>query len=398
MKESWQRNLIVLWFGTFMTGIGSSLIAPFISLYISTLGHYSKTELNIWSGLVFSSTFIVLAIVSPLWGRLADQKGRKLMLLRASLGMAISISLMAFVTAAWQLLILRMLLGAFSGFVSNSMALMASSAPKEKSGAVLSLLTTGSVAGTLIGPIIGGILVNITGYRRVFSVTGIIMFLVFFLALFFVKETFKPVEKKNMLSYKQVWEVVTHPAIIWGMFFATLITQMTNQSINPVLSLYVQELMHGQGSITFIAGIVAAAPGIVTLVAVPFLGRLGDKVGQRKILGFGLFFSLIVFSITAMTTNVWFLIVMRLLVGVSDAAILPSVQAILAKESPQAITGRIFSYNQSAQSIGAFAGPLLGSAIAGFIDYRYVFVGSAILVVFNLINYFTHTKSLAVKN
>ncbi|KZK38062.1 multidrug efflux MFS transporter [Lactococcus taiwanensis] len=395
MKESWQRNLVVLWFGTFMTGIGSSLIAPFISLYISTLGNYSKTELNIWSGLVFSSTFIVLAIVSPLWGRLADQKGRKLMLLRASLGMAVVISLMAFVTAAWQLLILRMLLGAFSGFISNSMALMASSAPKEKSGSVLSLLTTGSVAGTLIGPIVGGILVNFTGYRRVFSVTGIIMFLVFFLALFFVKETFKPIEKKDMLSASEVWKVIAHPSVIWGMFFATLITQMTNQSINPVLSLYVQELMHGQGNITFMAGIVAAAPGIVTLIAAPFLGRLGDQVGQRKILGFGLIFSFIVFSVTATTTNIWFLIVMRLLVGISDAAILPSVQAILAKESPQAVTGRIFSYNQSAQSIGAFAGPLLGSAIAGFIDYRYVFVGSAILVVFNLINYFSHTKELA---
>lgn len=395
MKESWQKNLVVLWFGTFMTGIGSSLIAPFISLYISTLGNYSKTELNIWSGLVFSSTFIVLAIVSPLWGRLADQKGRKLMLLRASLGMAVVISLMAFVTAAWQLLILRMLLGAFSGFISNSMALMASSAPKEKSGSVLSLLTTGSVAGTLIGPIVGGILVNFTGYRRVFSVTGIIMFLVFFLALFFVKETFKPIEKKDMLSASEVWKVIAHPSVIWGMFFATLITQMTNQSINPVLSLYVQELMHGQGNITFMAGIVAAAPGIVTLIAAPFLGRLGDQVGQRKILGFGLIFSFIVFSVTATTTNIWFLIVMRLLVGISDAAILPSVQAILAKESPQAVTGRIFSYNQSAQSIGAFAGPLLGSAIAGFIDYRYVFVGSAILVVFNLINYFSHTKELA---
>lgn len=395
MKESWQRNLVVLWFGTFMTGIGASLIAPFISLYISTIGNYSKTELNIWSGLVFSSTFIVLAIVSPLWGRLADQKGRKLMLLRASLGMAVVISLMAFVTAAWQLLILRMLLGAFSGFISNSMALMASSAPKEKSGSVLSLLTTGSVAGTLIGPIVGGILVNFTGYRRVFSVTGIIMFLVFFLALFFVKETFKPIEKKDMLSASEVWKVIAHPSVIWGMFFATLITQMTNQSINPVLSLYVQELMHGQGNITFMAGIVAAAPGIVTLIAAPFLGRLGDQVGQRKILGFGLIFSFIVFSVTATTTNIWFLIVMRLLVGISDAAILPSVQAILAKESPQAVTGRIFSYNQSAQSIGAFAGPLLGSAIAGFIDYRYVFVGSAILVVFNLINYFSHTKELA---
>ncbi|RZI49523.1 multidrug efflux MFS transporter [Lactococcus kimchii] len=392
MKETWQRNLVVLWFGTFMAGVGLSLIAPFISLYVGTLGHYTKTELNIWSGLIFSSTFVVLAIVSPLWGKLADQKGRKLMLLRASLGMAISISLMAFVTAAWQLLLLRMLLGAFSGFISNSMALMASSAPKEKSGSVLSLLTTGSVAGTLIGPIIGGILVNFTGYRHVFSVTGIIMFLVFLLALFLVKETFKPVEKKDMLSSKEVWKVISHPAIIWGMFFTTLITQMTNQSINPVLSLYVQELMNGKGNITFMAGLVAAAPGIVTLLIAPFLGRLGDRVGQRKILGFGLFFSLVVFLITATTTNVWFLIGMRLLIGVSDAAILPSVQAILAKESPQAVTGRIFSYNQSAQSIGAFSGPLLGSTIAGFIDYRYVFVGSAILVVFNLINYFTHTK------
>lgn len=392
MKETWQRNLVVLWFGTFMAGVGLSLIAPFISLYVGTLGHYTKTELNIWSGLIFSSTFVVLAIVSPLWGKLADQKGRKLMLLRASLGMAISISLMAFVTAAWQLLILRMLLGAFSGFISNSMALMASSAPKEKSGSVLSLLTTGSVAGTLIGPIIGGILVTFTGYRHVFSVTGIIMFLVFLFALFLVKETFKPVEKKDMLSSKEVWKAISHPAIIWGMFFTTLITQMTNQSINPVLSLYVQELMNGKGNITFMAGLVAAAPGIVTLLIAPFLGRLGDRVGQRKILGFGLFFSLVIFLITATTTNVWFLIGMRLLIGVSDAAILPSVQAILAKESPQAVTGRIFSYNQSAQSIGAFSGPLLGSTIAGFIDYRYVFVGSAILVVFNLINYFTHTK------
>jgi MFS transporter, DHA1 family, multidrug resistance protein len=91
------------------------------------------------------------------------------------------------------------------------------------------------------------------------------------LHLFLVKETFKPVEKKNMLSYKQVWEVVTHPAIIWGMFFATLITQMTNQSINPVLSLYVQELMHGQGNITFMAGLVAAAPGNRNLSGCPIL-------------------------------------------------------------------------------------------------------------------------------
>ncbi|GBG96821.1 multidrug efflux MFS transporter [Lactococcus termiticola] len=394
-QADWQRNLVVLWFGCFMTGVGSSLITPFISLYVSSLGHFSKTELNLWSGAIFAASFVVLAIVSPLWGKLADEKGRKLMLLRASLGMAITITLMAYVTAAWQLLLLRMLLGAFSGFISNSMALMASSSPKEKSGRVMSVLTTGSVAGTLIGPLIGGVLVAWVGYRHVFNVTGVIMFLVFLLALFFVKENFTPVKKDQVAQgFKQVFSLFSHPAVIWGMFLTTMITQMTNQSINPVLSLYVRELMHYQGNITLMAGIIAAAPGLVTLVVAPQLGRLGDRIGQKKILGAGLFFSMVVFAATAFSQSVTFLLIMRFLVGVSDAAILPSVQAILAKEAPRQVTGRIFSYNQSAQAIGAFAGPLLGSVIAGFIDYRYVFVASSILVIINLFNYFTHTGGL----
>ena len=394
-QEIWQRNLKVLWFGTFMTGIGSSLIAPFISLYIATLGNYSHAELNLWSGVVFSSTFVVLAIVSPLWGRLADKKGRRLMLLRASMGMAVTIFLMGFVTNTWQLLFLRILMGGFSGFISNSIALMASSTPKEKSGAVLSKLTTGSVAGMLIGPVVGGFIVNMVGYRFVFVITGITMLMVFFLTLFLVKEDFKPITGTIALGLKDVFKVIPKPAIIWGMLFTTLITQMTNQSINPILSLYVRELMgHNANHITTVAGIVAAAPGIVTLIVAPRLGILGDKIGQKKVLGAGLVFSLIVFLLTFSVASIPLLIVMRLLIGVSDSAILPSVQAILAKEIPKEVTGRVFSYNQSAQSIGAFTGPLIGSSIAAFIDYRFVFIGCAILVVLNLINFKTHTKNL----
>ncbi|MDT0901771.1 MFS transporter, partial [Staphylococcus pseudintermedius] len=142
-----------------MTGIGSSLISPFLSLYVDTLGDFTKKELSFQSGLIFASTFITMAIVSPLWGKLADQKGRKPMLLRASLGMAIMIFSMGFVTKAWQLLILRLLLGAFSGYTSNSVALMAIITPKEHSGRVLGTLSTGTVAGTLLGPLFGGVVV-----------------------------------------------------------------------------------------------------------------------------------------------------------------------------------------------------------------------------------------------
>ena len=88
-RQPWEKNLLVLWFGTFMAGIGFSLVMPFMPLYINTLGTFTHQQLNFWSGITFSSTFLVTTIVSPWWGRLADRKGRKLMLLRASLGMAI---------------------------------------------------------------------------------------------------------------------------------------------------------------------------------------------------------------------------------------------------------------------------------------------------------------------
>lgn len=100
-REPWEQNLFVLWFGTFMAGIGFSLVMPFMSLYIDTLGSYTTSQLNFWSGITFSSTFLVTTLISPWWGKLADQKGRKLMLLRASLGMAIVISLMGCVTSVY---------------------------------------------------------------------------------------------------------------------------------------------------------------------------------------------------------------------------------------------------------------------------------------------------------
>ena len=113
----WQRNLRVLWFGNFMAGIGFSLIMPFMSLYIDTLGDFNRTELSFWSGLTFAATFLVTAVVSPIWGRLADERGRKLMLLRASLGMSIVIACMGLVTNVYQLVLLRLLQGVFAGYI-----------------------------------------------------------------------------------------------------------------------------------------------------------------------------------------------------------------------------------------------------------------------------------------
>lgn len=393
-REPWEKNLVVLWFGTFMAGIGFSLVMPFMSLYIDTLGNYSTAQLNFWSGLTFSSTFLVTTLISPWWGRLADQKGRKLMLLRASLGMAVVISLMGLVTSVYQLVALRLLQGIFSGYISNATALVATGTPREKSGQVLGTLATGSVTGTLLGPLLGGLSASAFGYRPTFFITGTILFLVFLLSLFFVHEQFVPVEKSELVSAKQIFRDLKYPHVVIGMFITTMIIQASNNSISPIISLYIRQLLHGHGNVTLISGIIASIPGIATLIAAPRFGRLGDKIGSERILAIGLGFALIVYIPMAFVTNVWQLAGLRFLIGISDACLLPAVQALITKYSPPQAAGRIFSYNQSFQATGNVVGPLIGSSVSSIFGYRGVFLSTSLLVLANFVLVRHNTKEI----
>lgn len=393
-REPWEKNLVVLWFGTFMAGIGFSLVMPFMSLYIDTLGNYSTAQLNFWSGLTFSSTFLVTTLISPWWGRLADQKGRKLMLLRASLGMAVVISLMGLVTSVYQLVALRLLQGIFSGYISNATALVATGTPREKSGQVLGTLATGSVTGTLLGPLLGGLSASAFGYRPTFFITGTILFLVFLLSLFFVHEQFVPVEKGELVSAKQIFRDLKYPHVVIGMFITTMIIQASNNSISPIISLYIRQLLHGHGNVTLISGIIASIPGIATLIAAPRFGRLGDKIGSERILAIGLGFALIVYIPMAFVTNVWQLAGLRFLIGISDACLLPAVQALITKYSPPQAAGRIFSYNQSFQATGNVVGPLIGSSVSSIFGYRGVFLSTSLLVLANFVLVRHNTKEI----
>ena len=385
-RAPWQQNLLVLWFGTFIAGIAFSEIMPFLSLYVNTLGNFTKAQLSLYSGLVYSSTFLIMAIISPFWGKLADSKGRKLMILRASLGMAIVMALMGLVQNVWQLIFLRLLQGIFAGFISNSNALLATETPKEKSGYALGVLSTGPVSGSLLGPLIGGVLASVFSYRVTFFITGFLLFVAFLLSLLFVHEHFVPVANaKETMSAKMVISKLNNPKAVFGMFITTMIIQASNYSIAPIISLYVKELMHNSPSVTMVAGIVAACPGIANMLAAPRLGQLGDQIGTEKVLSMAFLFAFCFYVPMAFIPSVFWLGVFRFMIGISDGAMLPAVQSILSKRTPMEITGRIFSWNQSFQALGNMMGPLIGSLVAGLFDYNAVFIATAGLVLLNFI-------------
>ncbi|AYO38017.1 MULTISPECIES: multidrug efflux MFS transporter [Serratia] len=381
--EAWKLNLISVWLGCFFTGLAMSQILPFLPLYVEQLGVSGHQSLSIWSGLVFSGTFLVSALVSPLWGSLADRKGRKLMLLRASLGMAIVIALQGMVTNVYQLFALRALMGLTSGYIPNAMALVASQVPRDKSGWALGTLSTGQISGVIAGPLLGGLMADHLGLRVVFFVTAGLMFVSFLITLFLIKERRIEVKKADRLSGKAVFQSLPYPALIVTLFISTLMIQLANSSISPILTLFIKELSGDSGNIAFISGMIAAVPGVAALISAPRLGRLGDRIGTARILLAALGLTTLLFAIMAWVETPLQLGILRFLLGFADGALMPAVQTLLLKYSSDQVTGRIFGYNQSFMYLGNVVGPLIGSGVSALLGFRWVFAVTAVLVLLN---------------
>lgn len=382
---NWKRNLAIAWIGCFLTGAAFSLVMPFLPLYIEQLGVSGHSALNIWSGLVFSITFLFSAIASPLWGGLADRKGRKLMLLRSALGMAIVMMLMGLAQNIWHLLILRACLGLLGGFIPNANALIATQMPRNKSGWALGTLSTGGVSGALLGPLAGGLLADSYGLRPVFFITAAVLFICFLLTLFCIRENFTPVTKKEMLHAREVIGSLKSPRLVLSLFITTLIIQVATGSIAPILTLYVRDLAGDVSNIAFISGMIASVPGVAALLSAPRLGKLGDRIGPEKILIAALMVSVLLLIPMAFVQTPLQLGVLRFLLGAADGALLPAVQTLLVYNSTNQIAGRIFSYNQSFRDIGDVTGPLIGAAVSASYGFRTVFFVTASVVMFNVI-------------
>lgn len=383
--ESWRVNLISVWFGCFFTGLAISQILPFLPLYISQLGVTSHEALSMWSGLTFSVTFLISAIVSPMWGSLADRKGRKLMLLRASLGMAIAILLQAFATNVWQLFLLRGVMGLTSGYIPNAMALVASQVPRERSGWALSTLSTAQISGVIGGPLMGGFIADHVGLRAVFCITAALLVVSFLVTLFLIKEGVRPtIKKSERLSGKAVFASLSHPALVISLFFTTMVIQLCNGSIGPILALFIKSMVPDSSNIAFLSGLIASVPGISALISAPRLGKLGDRIGTERILMATLIFAVVLFFAMSWVTTPLQLGILRFLLGFADGAMLPAVQTLLVKYSSDQITGRIFGYNQSFMYLGNVAGPLMGATVSAMAGFRWVFIATASIVLINI--------------
>ncbi|MDU1714826.1 MAG: multidrug efflux MFS transporter [Streptococcus vestibularis] len=396
-STDWQRNFKIAWIGTFFTGASFSIVMPFMALYIEELG--IKGDMVEWyAGLSVAISALASALVSPIWGRLADRYGRKPMMIRASMVMTFTMGGLALVPNVFWLLFLRTLNGLFAGYVPNATALIASQVPQNRSGYALGTLSTGLTAGVLIGPLLGGTLSEAFGMRGTFLLVGLILFICCLLTIFGLREDFQPVEKGEMMTLSQVFARIPSKSMLIGLFVTSMIMQISAQSIAPMLALYIRYL--GQrDNILFYSGLIVSAMGFSSLLSTPFLGKLGDHIGNHRLLLMGLFYSFLLYFLCGFAGSALQLGILRFAYGFGIGALMPSVNSLLTKMTPKEGISRIFSFNQSFSYIGQVLGPFVGSAVATGLGYRWVFFVTAMIVFGNFVwSLIIFRKSLGVKN
>ncbi|MDD7794255.1 multidrug efflux MFS transporter [Clostridium sp. 'White wine YQ'] len=392
--ELWKRNLMVCWFGMFVTGIGMSQIAPILPLYIKHLGVGNTNSITQLSGIAFGVTYVISAIFSPIWGQAADRYGRKPMLLRASLGMAIIVGLMGFAPNVYVLIGLRLLQGAITGYSTACTTLIATQTEEAHAGYALGTLSTANIAGSLLGPTIGGFISDYIGFKSVFFITGTLLFIAFITTLFFVKESFNPEDKKP-LSIKEVWNSVPEKGLTITMFITFLILTIALYTVEPIITVYISELSKNANHIALLAGITFSASGLANIIAAPKLGKLSDKIGAHKVILVALIAAGIIFIPQAFVKNPWQLMILRFLFGLTAAGLIPSVNILVKKITPTSLTGRVFGFTTAAGYLGAFAGAVLGGQIAAWFSFKYVFfITSALLFINAVLVYLKVYKKL----
>ncbi|MBJ6359820.1 MFS transporter [Paenibacillus sp. GCM10012307] len=386
--EQWKVNLIVLWFGQFLVMAGMTMIVPFLSLYLQNdLGLQGEHTIGTWAGLIFAGNFVTSFVFQPLWGKLSDRYGRKVMLLRSGFGMAVVMTLMGFATSPWHLLALRLINGTISGFNPASISLISSTTPKEKMGYVMGTLQSGAIAGTILGPFFGGIMADAFGYRPIFYITGALLFLASLLAMFTVKENFDKEKAQAIpqISVVQGLRELTKVPQLTALYAVTFMIQYAMISPMPLIPLFVQHLHGTAENVAFWAGFVGSVTGLSNMVSAPLLGKLGDRIGPEKILGIALFGSAILFIPQAFVGAVWQLLIVRFLLGIFLGGLLPTVNSLIRRFTPEGRESRAYSFNSSMLSLGSMVGPVTGGLISGWVGISGVFLISSAMFFLNFL-------------
>ena len=381
INATWKRTLAIMFFAQLITMVGFSSIFPFLPLYVESLGSTTGLGTELLAGLVFSGQAFTMMIASPFWGALADRWGRKLMVERAMFGGAVILAMMGFVHSAEELVLLRALQGMITGTIGAANALVAAVAPREQAGYAMGLMQVGMGIGLGLGPVIGGGVADAFGYRPAFYVTAALLAIAGIIVFFGVDEHFEaPVPSTGKRpGFLNEWRrILSAPGVV-TVYILRFMNQMGRMIFIPILPMFILTLIGNPERVNSFTGLVIGLASGATAAFAVILGRLGDRIGHRRILITCSLFCFVFFALQSLADSGWQLLVLQTLTGASLGGIVPGISALLAKSTRHGDEGAVYGLDNSIVSGARVVGPLLGAGIAVGFGLRAVFTAAALL-------------------
>jgi DHA1 family multidrug resistance protein-like MFS transporter len=385
--QPWQRTLWAMVGVQFVMSIAFSILSPILPLFLPQLGVVSAQAVDMWAGVLASVTSFVAIFTAPVWGSLADRYGRKLMVLRSTLGISIFTLLMGVAGNPWHMLVFRAGMGALAGFNSAATLLVSTQVPEQRLGYSLGWLSTGQLVGSLIGPIIGGAVADVTGsYRMPFFFAGAVSLVAFAGTWWFVPERFtRPTEGRQRHSLLSGLRMLARSKALLALIVVMLMAQFATQAVQPVVTLFVQEMLGPRPDLATLGGLAFSVTGVAGVLAVPFLGRKSDVIGYRTVLLISLFGAALFTLPQALSLGYWAFVIERFGLGLFVGGILPAANSLIGRLTSGSSRGFVYGMVSSAYFVGNTLGPLTGGVVAATIGIRYVFSVTAVLLMLNLV-------------
>ena len=382
------RNVWIITISMTILAVCYTMIIPFLPIYLLELG-VSKDDVALWSGLVFGITFLIAGIMAPIWGKIADNKGKKRMALRAGFAIAVSYFLIGLVTDQYQLLLGRAFVGFANGFYPAAMTMVSLSVDEKRVGRALGIFQMGLILGNVIGPFLGGAVESVVGMRPVFYVSGIAVFIATLAVLFFVKEpriASKKIEDttatKQKTSLREDFKAVSEKPVLVRLLWIFFFMQCAIMMLQPILALYVGDMQGTMEGAAIISGSILSIGGLAGALTTNLWVRIGERRGYFQTISYCMIGSGIVLLLQSLPVGIWWFGVLQVLIGSCIVGINPSLSAAVTLNTEPGFRGRMFGMTTTAQQFGSMVGPVFASLVSTYIGISYVFSITGALLLY----------------
>jgi len=376
MIPYYQRNLYILSTTIFLVSLSWNQVIPFLPKFLESMG--VGNNIDWWVAAVFGLQSAAAMVCLPFWGKLGDTHGRKIMIIRAGIFLSLIYFAMSFSVAPWQVALCRFLNGALTGFIPGSFALIATNTPEEVAPRSVATAQMASSAGLLLGPVIGGFLADIFGYRGSMVISGSIVFISTLTVWGLVQEPNK-VKPTDKTSLWQDVKTAIRSKVMRSLLFAVFVAWMFGAAIGPFLALYLPTLQPGLKA--WLIGLVISLPSLALFLTARLWTRIGERYGYDRIIVIGLVGSGCM-GLTAFFVHTYLLFAVFFFIGgVFMAALPPAVGAITCTRIEESFRGRAYGLQQAAGTSAALIAPVGASFVSHFFGRAAIFPAAGLVTL-----------------